>query len=527
MATRIGISNAKFTINEAPTFLLGLSYFDGVHARQSDLPIFQARGFKYLRVFLDWVDFDTESVTRSGVWSHFNADGTLKAAKSTLLSFIQAASDYGLAIELVILNGTSDGWMTTGTARTDAVTNAVTYFGNEPNVFFDVINEAEQCAYITAMSDITAFITTARAAHASVILAASVSAAALAGDGPLLDNSTDAIDTSYATAYMGTATQLCSFHQRGSTSWWWKKGVRVKNQRVWLDANGYGSTPIHINEDNRWNSGYGDPGAGDISADKYLTTMLDSRANGAASCIHHNNACFDLSSGAAFQDLFSNDTERDVFFRLGRAFEEYGVLTPFNLVDGFNRTNEGPPLSLDWVTVSGNGQKVISNQAGNNAGSTTANDLDVWGAYLYKNQRIRAQLAVVPRSGQVEYAILTIRVGSLHAGYNQLIEVEIDNTTSWRTRLYVVSGGYTQLESTYTGTITANDYIELRAVDGTITVLVNDVAVITAVGAQFIAPGYAGVASFHGSGTSAVRWNDVQVGAIYSPKLSLARTAVR
>lgn len=523
MATRIGISNAKFTYNDVPTFMLMHTYFDAINARQTDLPIFKARGINALRLMLAW------PLPSYAAGAIFNSDGSLKATeKATLLAFIQAADALGIVCELVILHDSVDAFLTTGGARTAAIENACTYFGGEPNVMFDVCNELDIASgtWLPTFASWDAILDTAHA-NTSAICYVSVAPSLVEADGPFMHDTTDVVDTSFLTSWMNTSTDLCVPHFKGNAQWWWSKGRRVENMRTWLDANGHSSKPLFMNEDNRWGTGYGDAGAGDIPADRYLSTMLASVRYGAAGWTFHSDTSFDLSVAGTYPTLFSEDTEREIFDRLGRTLEERGVLTPFNLVDGFNRANEGPPISLNWVTVSGNGQKVISNQAGNNAGSTTANDLDVWGAYLYKNQRIRAQLAVVPRSGQVEYAILALRVESLHVGYDQLIEVEIDNITSWRTRLYVVSGGYTQLESTYTGTINANDYIELRAVDGTITVLVNDVAVITALGAQFIAPGYAGVASFHDSGTSAVRWNDVQVGAIYSPKLTLARTAVR
>ena len=50
----LGISGDNFTINGTPTFLLGVSYFDALDWRTSDLDGLHARGFNLIRIFLDW-----------------------------------------------------------------------------------------------------------------------------------------------------------------------------------------------------------------------------------------------------------------------------------------------------------------------------------------------------------------------------------------------------------------------------------------------------------------------------------------
>lgn len=317
--TTLGITNqGRFTLNGVQTFLLVESYFDGLHARVADLDAFVERGFNGLRVFLDWVDFANETPTRTGAWSCFNSDGTLKAAKSDLLAFIQACDARGLIVELAVLNGVSDGWMTTGAARTAAVTNALTYFGAEPNVLFDLVNESDQCAYITSFSDIAAFVTTARSAQPSAILTVSVAPSPIAGDGPLLNSTTDVLDTSYATSYMNTGVDALAFHPDGnSMDWWQRKDTRIANIRTWLDANGYAAVPIYINEDNRWGFGYSGGGEGDLEADCYLVTALETKQAGGAAWCHHSEASFDLTGSTPFRSLYANTDEQDAFDRLG------------------------------------------------------------------------------------------------------------------------------------------------------------------------------------------------------------------
>jgi hypothetical protein len=60
--TVLGIAGSQFTVNGAPTFLLGFSYYGGLgaseeHVRQ-DLEDFKRRGFNWLRVWATWDAFE-------------------------------------------------------------------------------------------------------------------------------------------------------------------------------------------------------------------------------------------------------------------------------------------------------------------------------------------------------------------------------------------------------------------------------------------------------------------------------------
>jgi hypothetical protein len=387
--TTLGISAGKFTINGTPTFLLGLSYFHAVKASSSDLTTFKSRGYNYVRLFLDWVDDATESVTRSGAFSVFNADGTLKSTKNDILTFIRDADAVGIVVELVVLNAATSGWITTGANRTSAVQNAISYFGGESNVLFDLINEAEQCSYITAFSDITAIVTTANTQNSTPIYTVSVSPGTLAGDGPLIDNTTDVIDVSYATSYMGTGVDALSYHYKGNVQWWSDKGVRVANTRAWLDANGYSATPLHINEDNRWGTGYGDAGAGDIEADKYLATAVLAKINNAASWIHHSNASYDMTTSAVFRTRFANADEQDVYDRIG----PYVLVNGLSLIthDATSESAVGSAVSTrSWSHTTGtltNGAlKVGTSSRGNSAANLVVSNVTYNGVALTKQR---------------------------------------------------------------------------------------------------------------------------------------------
>lgn len=524
MATRIGISQAKFTINEAPTFLLGLTYFDAINARQSDLAVFRARGVNYLRLMLNWPQ------PSYAAGSLFDSSGVLKTTeKATLMAFIQAADALGIVIELVILHDGVDAFLTTGTDRTAAITNACAYFGNEPNVMFDICNEIDlaSATWATTFASWDALLDTAQA-NTSALCYVSVSPTTVEGDGPFMNHTTDVIDSSFMTSWMNTSTDVCTPHFKGNVQWWWSKGRRVRNLRTWLDANGHSTKPIHINEDNRWGEGYGDTGAGDISADKYLSTMLDSVENGAASWTFHSDGSYDLSPASLFRDLFDEDTEREIFDRMGRTLEEKGILTPFALLDTFNRANEGPPPSAHWVVCTGTGFEVVSNVAKRDA---VAQQACTWGGRFYKNQKASFKIATSTPDTNGSGQGICLRMEWPEDYTSEHYEISFNNSAvplGQVTFYYAPRGGgaFTQLGAIVTlgAALAIGDVCMAEIVDNTITAYVNGSSVGSRSDVLILRGGWTAMRQGQ---FNAAEFDDYSAGAIYSPKLSLARTAVR
>lgn len=469
--TTIGTSGGKFTINGAPTFLLMCTYFDAIHARESDLAEFRARGINYLRLMLAW---PSPSYAAGAI---FNSDGTLKTTeKATLLAFIRAADALGIVCELVILHDGVDAFLTTGTDRTNAIVNACTYFGGEPNVTFDVCNEIDLASgtWATTFASWDALLDTAQA-NTSALCYVSVAPSAVEADGPFIHDTTDVIDASFMTSWMNTSTDACTPHFKGNAQWWWSKGRRVANLRAWLDANGHSAKPIHINEDNRWGTGYGDAGAGDISADKYLTTMLEAQAQGAASWTFHSNASYDMNSAATFEALFDEETEREIYNRMGRTLAAGGIITPMQLRDAFDRANEGPPPSSDWVVCAGTGLKVSSNVA---IGDATGEQASSWGGYFYHDQEASFVIATTnPPDGAFSQSI-NLRLAKIHDFTSDHYEVSFSNSGGLgRAAVYLVQGGYTQLGATivFGSALVIGSRCRARVVGPTISVYLDDV----------------------------------------------------
>src|ERR1700719_2004423 len=70
--TRLGIDGTRFTVNERPTFLLGVSYYGALGAQDEtvrlDLAGLKKRGFNWVRVWATWAAFgeDVSAVDGEG-----------------------------------------------------------------------------------------------------------------------------------------------------------------------------------------------------------------------------------------------------------------------------------------------------------------------------------------------------------------------------------------------------------------------------------------------------------------------------
>ena len=504
-------ATGQFTLNGVPTFLLDLTYFDAINARQSDLADFQVRGFNALRLMLDWPN------PTHAAGSLFNANGTLKTTeKATLLAFIQAADALGIVCELIILNGTTDAYITTGAERTSAIQNACGYFGNEPNVMFDVCNEiASQCAFATTFASHGALLNTAQAATAAICFV-SGDRGTTEADGPAQNETTDVVDTSYMTSWMNNANDVYAPHYAGNAQWWWSKYRRVANTRDWLDANGHASKPIYINEDNRWGTGYGDAGAGDIAADSYISTILSAKRGGAAGCVFHSNASYNLAIASAFVNLFTNSpaVESDIYNRVGAAVAADGIVLAYTLLDDFNRADTGPPPGPQWVVASGTGLKVVSNVAARDAALQQA---CAWGAYYYKDQSASFTVASTPEtSGSAQ--VICLRMVKPYDYGSDHYDVEFANnaTPVGVVQIFLVnaSGTFTQLGATITlgAPFATNDVLRATMIGNTITAYVNGTLVGTRTDGTLPLGGYTGIRV--GQFSSAT-FDDYKAGAIY------------
>ncbi len=296
--TVVGLAGDKFTINGQPTFLLGISYFDVAGWRASDLDALQMRRFNLVRIFLDW-----------GVWlggnrtrSFFNPDGSMKNT-THLLDFVRACAARGIIVDATILHNNSNelgDW--NGAFPQTAIRNAVRLLANEPNVFFDLVNEHNGFGAMgTSWSDshtvMQSLVTTARQESGSAILTFSSMSATFTNHAGHILMQDDSVIAANIDEELATGINLVAPHFGREPDWHDRTDRRVSNLKNYLASLSH-SVPVYLQEENR--RGDGD-GSGVLPKEQFFQAASEAKNVGAAAWLFHTEAGFNLST----QDIMS------------------------------------------------------------------------------------------------------------------------------------------------------------------------------------------------------------------------------
>jgi hypothetical protein len=141
--TVLGIEGTQFTLNDKPTFLLGISYYAGLAVDDeqrlaSDLDEIKRRGFNWLRVWATWSGFDHDV-------SAVDAAGRGREEHlKRLVRLVAAADARGLIVDVTITRGEGQaqppGLQTAATHTRAALTIAEALQGQR-NWYLDLANE--------------------------------------------------------------------------------------------------------------------------------------------------------------------------------------------------------------------------------------------------------------------------------------------------------------------------------------------------------------------------------------------------
>lgn len=281
--TRVGIAGDKFTINGQPTFLLGVSYFDAVHWRVSDLDRLAELNFNLIRIFLDWRNR-----------GFFDDEGNLTKSEE-LLALVRAANDRGIVVDVTI-TGYSE------IPRDKAVQAAVRTLRNEPNVIFDLQNEHNLGEDALSPSDIRQLYFIAKAENARAIIFTSNYAAWMRGN---------TLNPDRLTQEIKTGVDLVAPHFTRNSEWYSDTGTRVTQTKEHLRSINR-NIPVYVQEEHRngWRGG-------DFTKEQFLQAAQEAKAYGAAGWVFHTNAGFSLIDQEFFAEL--DATERQVIRELGAA----------------------------------------------------------------------------------------------------------------------------------------------------------------------------------------------------------------
>jgi hypothetical protein len=271
--TRFGIAEDRFTLDGQPTFLLGVSYFDGRNWHQEDLDELAARKFNLIRIWLDWGDH-----------SFFDASGAL-AAQDTLLDLVHACAARGIVVDATILD--TDLTLSPPAA---AVESAVLALGSEPNVFFDLANEHDHAGNTFSHDDVTALAQAARAKNADMRYTVSSQGGHIVDDLTLDAGNIDA-------EIIGCGLDFLTPHLSRTADFYDKTDQRVGMIKEYLATIGK-TIPVYLQEEARRGHSGLDP-----TKDQFLQAAREARDAGAAAWILHTDAGFDLAAASFFESL--------------------------------------------------------------------------------------------------------------------------------------------------------------------------------------------------------------------------------
>jgi len=140
--TVLGITNAQFTVNGRPAFLLGASYYGGLGAPEDfvrrDLNDLRQSGFNWIRVWANWGAFENNV-------SAFDADGNPREPFIAKLKWIVAECDRrGMLVDVTLSRGdraAGQPKLLGLSAHRQAVETVVTALKGRRNWYLDLSNE--------------------------------------------------------------------------------------------------------------------------------------------------------------------------------------------------------------------------------------------------------------------------------------------------------------------------------------------------------------------------------------------------
>jgi hypothetical protein len=279
---KLGISGGMFTLNGKPTFLLGVSYFDGRSWRASDLDDLKARRFNLIRIMLDLPGH-----------GFFDAGGNL-VHRQTLVDLSRACAERGIVVDATILGSSSfDGDFA---RRQIAARNAVAALGDEPNVFFHVVSENDGTTAISR-HELGELISDIRARYPAVIVAASGIVGHLADD--------SGVNAANIEDVIRSGVMVLSPLFKRTDDWYDRTHQRVSAVRNHLASVGR-DIPVYLQEENR--RGDGD-GGGDLPKDQFIHAAVSAVNAGAAGWVFHTRAGFfpALENASFFSNLDSEE----------------------------------------------------------------------------------------------------------------------------------------------------------------------------------------------------------------------------
>ncbi len=292
MATTLGIRDTRFSINDKPVFLLGISYYAGLAASDEtaarDLDEAKRFGFNWIRVWANWAAFDHDV-------SAVDVEGKPRPKYLSRLEQLVARCDrLGLVVDVTLSRGngvTGPPRLQTLEAHRRAVEVIVPALKNYRNWYFDLANERSlRDKRFVPFEELKELRAVTRRLDSDLLVTAS--------------HSPD-IDRDDLRSYLQTADVdfICPHRARNAASAAQTES-KTREYLGWMKEGGR-IVPVHYQEPFRRGFGNWQPEAGD-----YRTDLQGAIAGGAAGWCFHNGDQRDRSDARAADEGRRSDDGR-------------------------------------------------------------------------------------------------------------------------------------------------------------------------------------------------------------------------
>jgi hypothetical protein len=298
--TRLGIDGTRFTINDKPAFLLGVSYYGALGAPdetvQIDIAQLQKHGFNWVRVWATWAAFgeDVSAVDGEG--------NPREPFLKRLQRLVATCGERGIIVDVTLSRGSSSASpsaLQSQEAHRRAVETLVTALKSHRNWCLDLANERNiKDKRFTSFADLKELRDLARKLDANCLVTASHGGDISKAD---LNDYLNTVHVDY----------LCPHRPRTAASPSQTEAMSIEYQHFMKDLGR--TVPISYQEPFRRDYGDWQP-----QAEDFITDLKAARSGGAAGWCWHNGAnrsahdgqprrSFDLREKRLFQQLDEED----------------------------------------------------------------------------------------------------------------------------------------------------------------------------------------------------------------------------
>jgi len=347
----LGKSGDQFTINDSPTFLLGVSAFDAINwsdtQMESDLTYLQTKKYNLIRVWADWSWQDDMRDSRQS--TVFNQDASLNGKIENLKRVIEHAAQHGIIVDVTIEDTNPFFFSNNDTdfnQRLTAAENITRALMGYSNIFFDICNEHDHDGtdfYPISHNEAQQIANRVQATDPTRIVTISSTGRHILDVNTLTETNRSNIRAEINTVGVDVLTP--HLKRNNAADLGNNTGTRVTTIKNFLSSEGE-NIPVYLQEEACYNCL--DDGS-ELTEDQFVQAATSAKEAGAAGYVFHTRAGFDLKSGKSLISNLEARTEKPTLDRLGTEIFGNDVTPP--LITNVLSTNiTGASATITWNT---------------------------------------------------------------------------------------------------------------------------------------------------------------------------------